>query len=72
MSLTADETKFVEFLDSFPQFYKKAHEIAENTKGISILPMEDGKNEFKMYALDDICHSCKIFREGNLMITPNV
>ena len=39
MSLTADETKFVEFLDSFPQFYKKAHEIAENTQGISILPM---------------------------------
>ena len=70
MSLTADETKFVEFLDSFPQFYKKAHEIAENTKGISILPMEDGINEFKMYALDDICHSCKIFREGNLSITP--
>lgn len=70
MSLTADETKFVEFLNSFPQFYKKAYEIAENTKGISILPMEDGKNEFKMYALDDICHSCKIFREGNLLITP--
>ena len=70
MSLTADETKFVEFLNSFPQFYKKAHEIAENTNGISILPMEDGENEFKMYALDDICHSCKIFREGNLLITP--
>lgn len=70
MTLTAEETLFVEFLESFPQFYKKAHEIAENTEGVSILPMGSGKNEFKMYALDDICHSCKIFREGNLLITP--
>ena len=70
MSLTKDETLFVKFLESFPQFYKKAHEIAENSKGISILPMGDGKNEFKMYSLDEICHSCKIFREGNLLITP--
>ena len=70
MSLTADETKFVTFLESFPQFYWQAHKIAENTKGISILPMGDGKNEFKMYALDEICHSCNIFRDGNLLITP--
>ena len=66
MTLTTDETLFVEFLQSFSQFYKKAHEIAENTKGISILPMENGENDFKMYALDDICHSCNIFMEGNL------
>jgi len=70
MTLTTDETLFVEFLQSFHQFYKKAHEIAENTKGISILPMENGENDFKMYALDDICHSCDIFRDGNLSITP--
>ena len=70
MTLTTDEPLFVEFLQSFPQFYKKAHEIAENTKGISILPMENGENGFKMYALDDICHSCDIFRDGNLLITP--
>ena len=70
MTLTTEETLFVEFLQSFPQFYKKAHEIAENTKGISILPMENGENDFKMYALDDICHSCDIFRDGNLLITP--
>lgn len=70
MSLTKEETLFVDFLNSFPQFYKKAHEIAENSKGISILPMGDGKNEFKMYSLDEICHSCQIFRDGNLLITP--
>lgn len=70
MDLTKEESLFVNFLDSFPQFYKKAHEIAENSKGISILPMGDGKNEFKMYSLDEICHSCHIFREGNLLITP--
>lgn len=70
MTLTKEETQFIQFLKSFPQFYKKAYEIAENKNGVSILPMEDGKNEFKMYALDDICHSCQIFREGNLSITP--
>ena len=70
MTLTAEETLFVDFLKSFPKFYRKAHEIAENSKGISILPMGDGENEFKMYALDDICHSCEIFRDGNLLITP--
>ena len=70
MTFTKEETQFIKFLESFPQFYKKAHEIAENTKGISILPIEGGENEFKMYALDDICHSCEIFREDNLLITP--
>ena len=29
MTLTAEETQFVEFLQSFPQFYKEAHKIAE-------------------------------------------
>ena len=70
MSLTKDEQLFVDFLKSFPEFYKSAYEIAENSKGVSILPMDNGKNVFKMYALDDICHSCRIFREGNLLITP--
>ena len=70
MNLTKEETLFVDFLNSYPQFYKKAYEIAENSKGISILPIGDGKNEFKMYSLDDICHSCQTFSEGGLMITP--
>jgi len=30
----------------------------------------NGENDFKMYALDDICHSCNMFRDGNLLITP--
>lgn len=70
MTFTNEETLFVEFLNSFPQFYRKAHEIAENSKGISILPVGNGQNEFKMYSLDEICHSCRIFHEGNLLITP--
>ena len=70
MSFTKEETLFVEFLESFPQFYKKAHVIAENSKGVSILPMNDGENDFKMYSLDEICKSCSIFREENLLITP--
>ena len=43
MSLTKEETLFIEFLNSFPQFYKKAHVIAENSKGVSILPMDGEK-----------------------------
>lgn len=70
MSLTAEETQFVNFLESFPQFYKKAHIIAENNEGISILPTGKGRNEFKMYSLDDICHSCSIFKEGDVWFTP--
>ncbi|MBQ2654620.1 MAG: hypothetical protein IJF83_13790 [Methanobrevibacter sp.] len=69
-SLTSDETKFIKFLESFRQFYWPSHKIAENSKGISILPMGDGKNEFKMYALDEICHSCSIFKEGGVWFTP--
>lgn len=68
--MTAEEQLFIDFLNSFPQYYLKAHEIAENSKGVSILPVGEGKNEFRMFALDEICHSCSIFREGNLMITP--
>lgn len=70
MTLTSDEAKFVEFLKSFSQFYWPSHKIAENSKGISILPHDGDKNEFKMYALDEICHSCSIFKEGSVWFTP--
>ena len=65
--LNSEELKFVEFLESFSQFYWPSYRIAENSKGISILAMED---EFKMYALDEICHSCSIFKEGGVWFTP--
>ena len=70
MTLTSDENKFVEFLESFSQFYWPSHKIAENSKGVSILPHDGDKNEFKMYALDEICHSCSIFKEGGVRFTP--
>lgn len=70
MTLTSDEAKFVEFLKSFSQFYWPSHKIAENSKGVSILPHDGDKNEFKMYALDEICHSCQIFKEGGVWFTP--
>ena len=69
-TLTTEETQFITFLESFPQFYKKAHVIAENKEGISILPTGKGRNEFKMYSLDDICHSCSIFKKGDVWFTP--
>lgn len=67
--LTSDETKFTEFLKSFNQFYWPSYKIAENAKGVSILP-ESEANEFRMYALDEICHSCSIFKEGGVSFTP--
>jgi len=70
MTLTSDEIKFVEFLESFSQFYWPSHKIAENSKGVSILPHDGDKNEFKMYALDEICHSCSIFKECGVWFTP--
>lgn len=70
MTLTSDESKFVEFLNSFNEFYWPSHKIAENSKGVSILPHDGAKNEFKMYALDEICHSCRIFKEGGVWFTP--
>ena len=70
MTLTAEESQFIEFLKYYKKYYKKAHEIAENTQGISILQMGNGENDFKMYSLDEICHSCKIFTEGGMSITP--
>ena len=66
----SDETKFIEFLKYFNEFYWPSYKIAENSKGETILPMDDGKNEFKMYALDEICHFCKIFKEGGVWFTP--
>lgn len=70
VTFTSDESKFIKFLESFPQFYWPSHRIAENSKGVSILPMDDGKNEFRMYALDEICHSCSIFKEDHVWFTP--
>ena len=69
-TLSEDEVKFVDFLKSFNEFYWPSYKIAENSKGISILPQDGGKNEFKMYALDEICHSCSIFKEEDVWFTP--
>lgn len=65
-----DEAKFIEFLKSYKRFYWPAYKIAENSKGHTILPIGEGKNRFRMYALDEICHSCSIFKEGDVWFTP--
>lgn len=70
MEYTREESLFIDFLKSFPQFYKKAHVIAENKNGISILPTGKGRNEFEMYSLDEICHSCSIFKSDGVWFTP--
>ena len=70
MEYTKEESLFIDFLKSFPQFYKKSYEIAENKDGISILSHKNGKNEFEMYSLDDICHSCSIFKSDGIWFTP--
>lgn len=69
--LNADEEQFVQFLEYFSNFYNEAYKIAENNKGKSILPTDHtDRNKFKMYSLDDICHSCSIFKDGDLLFTP--
>ena len=70
MSFSDEEIQFIKFLEYYPQFYKKAHVIAENKEGESILPTGKGRNEFKMYALDDICHSCNNFYDDGIFFTP--
>lgn len=70
MDYTDEEKLFIEFLESYPQFYKESHKIAENKKGKSILPTTRGGNKFKMYSLDDICQSCKTFCENDIRFTP--
>lgn len=70
MTLTSDEVKFTEFLNSFNQFLWPSHKIAENSKGISILPHNGSENNFRMYALDEICHSCSIFKDAGIRFTP--
>ena len=70
MKYTDEEKLFIEFLKSYPQFYKESYKIAENKDGISILPTTRGRNKFKMYSLDDICHSCSTFIEDGVRFTP--
>ena len=70
MDYTKEESLFIEFLESYPQFYKESHKIAENKDGISILSTTRGRNKFKMYSLDDICQSCSTFIEDGLRFTP--
>ena len=70
MCYTKEETQFIKFLENYPQFYKKAHVIAENKSGKTILPTGKGRNEFQMYALDDICQSCNSFFEDGIPFTP--
>lgn len=70
MDYTDEEKLFIEFLESYPQFYKEAHKIAENKDGKSILSTTRGRNKFKMYSLDDICQSCSTFEENGIRFTP--
>ena len=70
MCYNEEETQFIRFLESYPQCYKKIHVIAENKTGKTILPTGKGRNEFEVYALDEICNSCKSFYENGIVFTP--
>ena len=39
---TSDETKFIEFLKFYNEFYWPSHKIAESSNGVTILPIDDG------------------------------
>ena len=70
MPYTEEEYQFIKFLEFYSHCYKKAHIIANNKYGKTILPIGKGRNEFKMYALDDICRSCNSFYEDGILFTP--
>ena len=70
MTYTDEECQFIKFLKYFSNSYKKAYVIANNKYGKTILPVRKGRNEFEMYALDDICESCNSFYEDGILFTP--
>ena len=70
MTYTEEECQFIRFLENYSHCYKKAHVIAEDKYKKTILPTGDGRNDFKMYALDDICDSCDSFYEEGISFTP--
>lgn len=70
MTYTEEERQFIKFLEYYSHCYKKAHVIANNKYGKTILPTGKGRNEFEMYALDDICRSCDSFYEDGIPFTP--
>lgn len=70
MTYTDEECQFIKFLKYFSNSYKKAYVIANNKYGKTILPVGKGRNEFEMYALDDICESCNSFYEDGILFTP--
>ena len=51
MSLTAEETQFVEFLNSFPQFYKEAYKIAECKYKTGEFILDPGECQYKQIAI---------------------
>ena len=57
-----EEKQFISFLKDFYEYYWESYKIAENDEGDTILPTDRGRNRFKMYALDEICKSCKCFK----------
>ena len=70
ISYNEEEIQFIKFLQYYSQFYKESHRIAENKEGNTILPTTKGRNQFKMFSLDEICHSCSIFKEGKISFLP--
>lgn len=57
-----EEKKFLCFLKYYHEHYMEVYKIAKNNDGNTILPTDRGRNQFKMYALDDICDSCECFK----------
>lgn len=64
LNLTEEEEQFVKFIESFSDYYKPAYIVSDN-----ILNTKKGRNQFKLYSLDDICQSFDM-AEGNIGFTP--
>lgn len=71
LSFEEEIEQFIKFLEYYNEsYYLPSHVIAENIFGETILPTDRGRNQFKMYSLDEICKSCDCFREGRFIFTP--
>lgn len=65
-----EECQFLCFLKYFNEYYREVYKIAKNIDGETILPTDRGRNQFKMYALDDICDSCECFKDADGVFKP--
>lgn len=70
MNFIEQQELFCEFLESYHPYFKRAHIIAENNDDESILNARSVGNNYKFYALDNICQTRSLFIRSEINFTP--